>query len=74
MTGLDRLINRAGFAIRRFWQWTVLRPFRTSKAGEEQFVDEALEQISKNGESSLSFYAKLRLKWISFKKRLNSKK
>lgn len=73
MTGLDRAINKIRVGTSRFWQWNVMGPIRksreSSKAKEDAFVDATLEKISKEGTSSLSAWSRLRLKWISLKKR-----
>ncbi len=74
MTGLDRLLNKMSFGFSRFWQWNVLGPVRKTresmKTNESEFVDATLEKISKEGTSSLSLWSRLRLRWVSFKKRI----
>jgi len=80
MLGFDRLTSKCSGWIQRMWQWYLLGPIRrlidsfrryksSKKANEEAFVDKTLEQISKEGASSLSLYQRLRLRWISLKKR-----
>ncbi len=77
MTGLDRLLNRFKTGFSRFWQWYIVGPVRKfnekQKANENAFVDATLDKISKEGESSLSLYARCRLKWISFKRKLHNR-
>lgn len=74
MTGLDRLLHKIGFGITRFWQWNIMGPIRKTqeamRSNEDAFVDVTLEKISKEGSSSLNIYSRLRLKWVSLKKRL----
>lgn len=78
MTGFDRLLKKVSLGLRRFWQWRVMGPIRGAKnamhAHEDAFVDATLDKISKDGSSSLSAYERIRLKWVSFKKRLSRKK
>lgn len=72
MQGVDRFLGK----IQRFWQWRIMESWRrysqARKMREEEFVDRTLEKISKVGESSLHIHERLRLKWISFKKRIFS--
>jgi hypothetical protein len=74
MTGLDRLLSRMGTGLSRFWQWHILGPIRKAREArrqkEEAFVDSTLDQISQHGTSSLGLWTRLRLKWISLKKRI----
>lgn len=67
MQGLDRLINKMRIGIVRFWQWDVAG---RSRKKDEAFIDATLDKISKEGEGSLSFFTRLRLKWIALKKRI----
>lgn len=80
MLGIDRLFRKIANGIERFVEWYLLGPVRRlgdsfrryrqrQKAKEEAFVDATLEKISKDGTNSLSLYQRLRLKWISLKKR-----
>lgn len=80
MLGFDRLIQKCGSWIERIWQWYIMGPIRKffdsigrykagKKAKEEAFIDSALEKVSKEGAASLSLYQRLRLWWISLKKR-----
>ncbi len=66
MRGIDKLRNR----LYSFWRWNVMGRFYRAKAKDDAFVDEALDKISKEGSESLGFFEKLRLKWISFKRRI----
>ncbi len=68
MRGIDRLRNR----LYSFWRWNVMGSVYRSKAKDDAFVDQTLDKISKNGSSSLTIFEKIRLKWISLKKRLLS--
>ena len=59
-----------------FWQWKVMSFFRArrtcTKEREELFIDQALTKISQSGKVSLTPMESLRLKWISFKKRIGT--
>lgn len=81
MLGLDRLVHKGNSSVQRIWQWYLLAPIRrfidglrrfkaNNRAKEEGFIDSTLDKISKDGTSSLSLYERLRLKWISLKKRM----
>jgi len=74
MTGLDRILQKMSFGFSRFWQWNVLGPIRKKREvmhnHEDAFVDDTLEKISKSGQDSLSMYERMRLRWVSLKKRI----
>lgn len=78
MTGFDSLLHKLRLGMSRFWQWRIMSPLRrakdTMRTHEDDFVDATLDKISKDGSSSLTLYEKMRLKWVSFKKRLGQRK
>lgn len=73
---LEATLKRISHTLSIFWQWKVMSFFRThrsnTKERDELFVDHVLAKISQNGKRSLTFLELLRLKWISFKKRLRT--
>lgn len=78
LSGLEIAIKKVQSNFNAFFQWRMMgswRHFQAEKrAKEEQFVDQMLEKISKQGKSSLSFGEKTRLNWIAFKKKLKTRK
>ena len=68
LTGWSLLI---GCAKKSTTGWTPFSMGDTYKlrTRDEHFLDKTLDKISKAGQESLSLYEKLRLKWISFKKK-----
>jgi len=68
MRGMDSLRNR----LTSFWRWNVMGRVYRQKTADDAFVDATLDKISKDGVSSLSLLQRLRLKWISLKKRIFS--
>jgi membrane associated rhomboid family serine protease len=80
MLGIDRFFQKIANGLERFFQWYVMGSVRKAldyprrfkqkqKRQEDAFVDTTLDKISKNGTSSLNLYERLRLKWISLKRR-----
>ena len=80
MLGFDKIFKKSTYRLHSFWQWYIAAPFRKITAGwnrllqkrrekEARFLDNTLEKISKFGKGSLTIYEKLRLRWISFKKK-----
>ena len=69
----EQLIKKGVHSIKMFWQWKIMSFFRTLKStrqtNEEEFVELTLDKISQRGVKSLSLKEKLRLRWISFKRR-----
>jgi membrane associated rhomboid family serine protease len=66
MVHFDRFCKKIWCQMSSFFQWRILSHLRTS---DERFLDKTLEKISLKGQKSLTFYERMRLKWISFKKK-----
>lgn len=74
MSGFESIIKKLQHSANSFFQWRILGWVRKRKGlqkqKEEQFLDKVLGKISKQGKSSLSFGEKIKLSWISFKRKL----
>jgi membrane associated rhomboid family serine protease len=74
MSGFEEMIKKMQRKTNSFFEWKIfgtIRRFRSSrKEKEDQFIDTVLEKISKKGKSSLRFGEKIRLNWISLKRKI----